>query len=119
MQCAMCRHAPLLTHSSEPMCYAMPKHRWSTKSRHETGYGSNWDRIRKVALNRDNHLCQSCLRRGRVTSANQVDHIKPKSRGGTDDLDNLRALCKPCHDEKTKTESRPSQRLQRDDGWRA
>lgn len=32
----------------------------------------------------------------------QADHILPRIRGGTDDLDNLRTLCVPCHKIETK-----------------
>ncbi|EPV8645389.1 MULTISPECIES: HNH endonuclease [Klebsiella pneumoniae complex] len=32
------------------------------KSRHERGYGSQWDIRRARILKRDNHLCQNCLR---------------------------------------------------------
>lgn len=74
---------------------------WSTTSRHERGYGTAWDKLRKLILARDKHLCQPCLRKGRIHSANQVDHIVPKAKGGTDDPDNLQAICKPCHVEKT------------------
>ncbi len=31
----------------------------------------------------------------------EVDHIVPKAEGGGDDDDNLRDLCKPCHNVKT------------------
>ncbi|MCP5972941.1 HNH endonuclease, partial [Klebsiella pneumoniae] len=34
------------------------------KSRHERGYGSQWDIKRARILKRDNHLCQKCLRTG-------------------------------------------------------
>jgi hypothetical protein len=33
-----------------------------------------------------------------------IDHKKPLANGGTNSLSNLQALCKNCHQEKTKTE---------------
>lgn len=74
---------------------------WSRTSRHERGYGTAWDKLRKRILARDKHLCQPCLRKARVTAANQVDHITPKAKGGTDDEHNLEAICGPCHADKT------------------
>ena len=73
---------------------------WSRTSRHERGYGASWDRLRKAILQRDRRLCQPCKRKGRVTQANAVDHIKPKAKGGTDDTENLEAICDPCHADK-------------------
>lgn len=70
---------------------------WPTTSRHERGYGRAWEKARKAALYRDKHLCQPCLRNHRVTPATQVDHITPKAKGGTDDMDNLQSICGPCH----------------------
>ncbi len=93
---------------------------WADRgSRHARGYGSHWDKLRLVILRRDNHLCQSCLAKGRPTPANHVDHIRPKSKGGTDDHGNLQSLCQECHDEKTAQEDRrhPSKRMKRDDEW--
>ncbi len=52
------------------------------KSRHERGYGSQWDIRRARILKRDNHLCQNCLRSGRAVAAKTVDHIKAKAHGG-------------------------------------
>lgn len=76
---------------------------WRRKrlSANERGYGSKWKRIRKLALERDKHLCQDCRDKGRITPATQVDHVKPKAKGGTDDLDNLRSLCREHHDDKS------------------
>ncbi|MFS4689349.1 HNH endonuclease [Klebsiella quasipneumoniae subsp. similipneumoniae] len=74
------------------------------KSRHERGYGSQWDIRRARILKRDNHLCQNCLRSGRAVAAKSVDHIKAKAHGGTDDDLNLESLCWPCHRHKTATE---------------
>jgi 5-methylcytosine-specific restriction protein A len=78
---------------------------WHRTSRHARGYGSAWDRLRAQVLKRDSHLCQPCLRNGRVYPATQVDHIKPKAKGGTDDLANLEAICPPCHEAKTAAEN--------------
>ena len=75
-------------------------------SRHERGYGSDWERTRKRILMRDKGLCQPCLRVGRPRPARQVDHIVPKFEGGTDDDDNLQSICKECHDGKTAAEAR-------------
>lgn len=74
---------------------------WSTKSRHERGYGRAWDKLRQVILARDKFICQMCRVKGRATPANQVDHIKPRAKGGTDYADNLQALCEECHKAKT------------------
>ncbi len=74
-------------------------------SRHERGYGSSWDRLRQVVLQRDGGLCQACLADGFVKPGNLVDHKVPKAEGGTDDLGNLQVLCKVCHDNKTALES--------------
>ena len=63
-------------------------------------------------------MCQPCLTKGRPTQATQVDHIKPKADGGTDDLGNLQAICDDCHKRKTAEDSgyRPKQRIGLD-GW--
>ncbi|WP_071890829.1 HNH endonuclease [Enterobacter sp. ODB01] len=74
------------------------------QSRHQRGYGSKWDRLRPIVLDRDKYLCQECLRNGRYTPAETVDHIKPKAHGGTDDLSNLESICRGCHKAKTARE---------------
>lgn len=78
---------------------------WSNTSRHARGYGSTWDKIRIQVLRRDKSLCQPCLRNNRTALANQVDHITPKAKGGTDDMDNLQAICPDCHRDKTATDN--------------
>ncbi len=42
---------------------------------------------------RDNPVCVVCG----TTDSPSVDHIKPRSEGGTDELENLRRLCVPCN----------------------
>jgi predicted kinase len=49
-------------------------------------------------------LCVECERIGLVTAATDVDHIVAKRHGGTDDEDNLQALCHACHSRKTNRE---------------
>ena len=79
-----------------------PKHNWShTKTTTQRGYGYAWQKLRKVILARDYYLCQPCKRKGLLTEASEVDHIKEKANGGTDDPDNLQAICTPCHRAKT------------------
>jgi 5-methylcytosine-specific restriction protein A len=40
-----------------------------------------------------------------LTLGNIVDHVIAKAEGGTDELDNLRVICKPCHVMKTAKEA--------------
>jgi 5-methylcytosine-specific restriction protein A len=74
-------------------------------SRHAAGYNNEWLRIREKALERDHHLCRLCRHEGIFTQADEVDHIIPKSKGGTDDLTNLQSLCKQHHALKSQLES--------------
>jgi 5-methylcytosine-specific restriction protein A len=46
----------------------------------------------------------------------EVDHITPKAKDGTDDPENLQAICIECHKAKTKAE-RSGKILIGDDGW--
>jgi hypothetical protein len=61
----------------------------------------NYDLIRPSiwfnVLKRDNWKCQSCGRSGKDGITLEVDHILPRSKGGTDDIDNLQTLCKKCN----------------------
>lgn len=65
----------------------------------ERGYGHTWDQLRRRILNRDPY-CQICL----VAASDTVDHMLPKSLGGTNAEDNLQGLCVPCHNRKTREE---------------
>jgi hypothetical protein len=51
---------------------------------------------RQYVLHRDNFTCQFC---GATTSLT-IDHIRPISKGGTHDVENLQVLCKPCNSAK-------------------
>lgn len=69
------------------------------------GYGHRWRQIREQIYQRDKGLCQECLRNGRYTTGTDVDHVIPKSQGGTDSPSNLQLLCRDCHKQKTAREA--------------
>jgi len=55
------------------------------------------------------HRCPLCAdpfgeHGDRVVAATEVDHIVPLRAGGTNDAENLQALCKSCHSRKTAIE---------------
>ena len=77
-------------------------------SAHIRGYGAKWRKDREATLKRDKHLCQPCLKAGRLTPATEVDHIVNKAVGGTDEPSNLQSICSDCHKAKTSLESRPA-----------
>jgi len=78
---------------------------WQRTSSSARGYGAHWRKMREQALKRDRFLCQPCERKGFVTPASAVDHVVPKSKGGSDELENLQAICDECHEKKTIEES--------------
>lgn len=86
---------------------------WSKESRQSRGYGRAWELLRAQVLKRDNYLCQPCFRQGRIHPATEVDHVTPKSKGGTDDPLNLQAIGRECHKAKTKIENgyTPTERI--------
>lgn len=90
-------------------CPEHTKKRGKERRQHEgsawaQGYDSDWEKIRKRALERDNYVCQHCLQKELYTPAEHVDHIKP-FQGKNDplrlDINNLQSLCVPCHSKKT------------------
>lgn len=73
---------------------------WHQTSASSRGYGAAWRRLRALVLSQE-PLCRPCAAAGRVTAATEVDHLKPKAKGGADDLENLMPICRPCHHDKT------------------
>lgn len=72
---------------------------WPTASRHERGYGTAHDKMRKHLIETV-VLCEECTRNGRITPGTIADHIKPLAQGGTGERSNYQLLCKPCSDAK-------------------
>lgn len=63
-------------------------------------YPSNWDRLRRVVLKRDNYRCQKCGAAGKSSSGVELHahHIVPLSEGGLNKSSNLMTVCKNCHE---------------------
>ncbi|PKH12613.1 HNH endonuclease [Pseudomonas sp. 43NM1] len=64
--------------------------------------GRPWRRRRATILLRDHYTCRVC---GLITDQLEVDHIVNLAQGGSDDDDNLQAICIPCHKVKTAREA--------------
>lgn len=109
------KNCPALTNSASGYC--AEHERQATLERHKhynhygrtpeakRRYGYQWQKIRAAFL-AGNPLCEMCKRQGIFTAANEVHHIKPIADGGTNDFENLMALCKSCHSRITATTAR-------------
>lgn len=64
------------------------------------GYGGVWRKVRRAYL--DEH--PTCEEPGCRQPAADVDHVVPLRRGGTNEDENLRALCRRHHSRKTARE---------------
>ena len=58
---------------------------------------------KKYVAAHQNWKCQKC--RQQLTAWFEVDHVKRLDQGGTNDINNLVALCRNCHGEKTSMEN--------------
>ena len=101
--------------SEPPRRPSMTHSNWSRESRHARGYGTAWDKLRLLVLQRDHGLCQCDHCKGgeiRLTPATEVDHViskaKARARGWTDeqidDPSNLQSINEDCHKRKTEQE---------------
>lgn len=61
---------------------------------YQQGFNYGYSSRRKAVLHRDNYTCQCC---GKKNCQLQTHHIIFRSRGGTDDENNMITLCKECH----------------------
>ncbi len=57
-------------------------------------YPENWAEISAEVKRRAKHRCEDC---GAKPSYLHAHHIRSLSKGGTNDLSNLKAVCEECH----------------------
>ena len=60
------------------------------------------ERVKKMVAGSQQWRCATCSEV--LPSCFQVDHVTPLWKGGSNDADNLRALCPTCHATKTQAE---------------
>lgn len=73
------------------------------ESRREFYLSRSWRQLRLEAMSRDHFECVWCRDEGKVTTDNlEVDHIKELEYYPEFalDIDNLRTLCKECHNKR-------------------
>lgn len=70
-----------------------PKHHTPSHDRRYEKYGPNWEELANTCLLLAGHICQDC-KKNRATNPH---HLVPLSKGGRNELSNLRALCFYCH----------------------
>jgi len=82
----------------------LPAHTVPRASAAARGYDRDWTRLARW-FRRQHPLCADPFRfhaaDGVVVPGTEVDHIVPRSAGGTDDPTNLQTLCVRCHSRKT------------------
>ena len=61
------------------------------------GLGRPWRRMKANVISRDGGICQLRYAGVCIETATTADHIVPRSQGGSDKADNLRASCVPCN----------------------
>lgn len=62
------------------------------------------DKLRNLVFDRDKCVCKVCQKKY-CKEAFDIDHIKPLSAGGKNELNNMQLLCKGCHKVKSQQES--------------
>lgn len=65
-----------------------------------------WKELRLSILARDKRMCYSPYPDVCTGQATEVDHLIPRSQGGRSVAYNLRAICRSCNNEKSKSERR-------------
>lgn len=80
---------------------------WHKTSRHARNYGTAWEKVRAIVLERDGHLCQCahCKAEKRTTLATEVHHLTSRAKatamGWTlaqaDHPSNLASMAHDCH----------------------
>ena len=84
----------LETGTFDPHLLKMKNEAFNRHWGYQKGPNYGFTNSKNACLNRDNYKCRCCgLKKGTL----EVHHIIYKSKGGSDDLDNLITLCRKCH----------------------
>jgi len=84
---------------------------------HKRISGRILQRIRNRIM-QDQPLCVNCEQNGLVAAGEELDHILPIYKGGTNEDSNLQMLCIECHRKKTATDLGVRYRHETgSDGW--
>ena len=67
-------------------------------------------KIRETIATNQDHKCNDC--KNTLTKYFQIDHLIGLQYGGTDETDNLQALCGDCHTKKSVIENRVRRKIQ-------
>jgi 5-methylcytosine-specific restriction protein A len=67
------------------------------------GYGHVWRKLRRLVASECPAVCVRCGYAG-PSREMHLDHIRARSKGGSNDTDNLQWLCRWCHTDKTNRE---------------
>lgn len=92
----------------------------SREARNNFYHSSDWQRVRRQVLQRDHKECIWCKNEGKVVRTNlEVDHIKelefyPELALN---LNNLRTLCKDCHNRRHGRFNKNRREFRRDEWW--
>lgn len=77
------------------------KKQTEVKKQHRTAFG----KLRHLILKNSNYKCRECGATNEDTKL-EIDHIKPWSKGGLTELENLQVLCRKCNHAKNTREWR-------------
>lgn len=61
--------------------------------------------VKRLARERP-RMCAECYRQGFVRFGDELDHIAPLWKGGSNDPQNLQWLCRSCHSDKSAREAK-------------
>jgi 5-methylcytosine-specific restriction endonuclease McrA len=95
--CPFCRVAPF---RGGPVRAPAPprfdQQAWSIRNRVSPRRKKPSPEVRRIVFARDGFACVACGATENLT----VDHRLPRSRGGTNALENLQTMCSPCNNAK-------------------
>ncbi len=90
-------------------CEAHAPEPWAQRGNFRSRFGMSrfaWDKLRARAIRRDGGKCVTCG----ATDDLEVDHVTPRSAGGSNALANLATLCNTCHTAKTHADQAATRR---------